>query len=197
VSAGRDHPAVTAARDQAAAAADDIKRRVRLGYQFAQAAEAAATGELREVGEGSGPPSGPRARVLEGVQRRLEGGELLACEHAAAEVAPGLGRRGGERPEALMWVSWHPAVIACVRCAYDMPRPSAAEDYTCDGCAHVGEPGDRLESVTYVIRASAEHAASTGQLTPPLICVFGLCPSCAAASDHGRPIRPRGGRPPR
>jgi hypothetical protein len=193
----RDDPAVTAARDQARAAADDISGRVRSGYLFGAAVEALESGERADVREASGPPRGPRARVLEGVERRLMAGELSACEHAAAELAPGLMHRGGPRPEALMWVSWHPDVIACPRCTHELPRPSVAEDYTCDACGHVGEPGDRLESVTYVVRASAEAAARSGQLTPPLICVFGLCPRCAAASDHGRPIRPRGGRPPR
>jgi hypothetical protein len=181
VSGPRD-PAVTAAADQAQAQAADILRRVGAGYRFAAALEHLTTGEqLRPPGRGRGA-RGPRRRVLERVEGLLERGELAACPHVAAEMAPGLMPRGGEQLEAMLWLSWHPRAISCGRCAAELPRPGTAEDYTCDGCGHVGEAGDHLESVTYVVPASAEAAARTGRVGPPLLVVFGLCPRCAAAS---------------
>ena len=178
----RDDPAVTAAADQAKAAADDISRRMRAGYRFNAAREAAATGTAPlPVGEHTGPPTGKRAEVLARVQALLEGGNYRTCEHAAAELAPGLTRRGGPRPEALLWVSWHPDLITCAACGVMLPRASLADDYTCDGCGRTYPPGSLLEAVSYVVRGSAEAAARSGHLAPPLICSFGLCLRCKGA----------------
>jgi hypothetical protein len=184
VSARPRHPAVSAAADQARAAADDISHRVRAGYQFNAAREALATGAAPlPVGEHAGPPTGRRAEVLARVRELLESGGLRACEHAAAELSPGgLVRARGPRPEALLWVSWHPDLISCAACAITLPKPSVDEDYRCDGCGRVGAPGSLLEAVSYVVRGSAEHAARSGHLAPPLICSFGLCLRCSNAS---------------
>lgn len=186
MSARREHPAVTAAADQASAAASDVARRVHAGYQLGAAIEALTTGSPPlPAGETAGAPAGPRAKVLEGASRRFTAGEVSACLHAAAAITPGLG--GGPRPDALVWLSWWPDLISCPQCALALPDASLEEAYRCDGCGHAGAPGDLLETVSYVVETSAEHAARAGHLPPPLICSFGLCVPCSQASGSEPP----------
>jgi hypothetical protein len=70
-----------------------------------------------------------------------------------------------------------------------VPDASTVEDNRCDACGHIGEPGDPIEVVSYVVASSAEHAVQSGQLAPPLICNFGLCLPCSQASGS-EPARP-------
>ena len=165
--------------DQAGAAASDVARRVRAGYELC-----AALGTLSppQVMDGEGRhPTGPRAKVLEGISRRFTAGEFRGCRHAdAAMTPPGLAR-AGPRADGLVWLSWWPNLITCMPCAVMLPDASAEEDNRCDACGHVGEPGDPIEAGTYVLQCSAEYAARSG-LVPPLACCYGLCVPCSQAS---------------
>ena len=157
------HPAVTAAADQAAAAAGDVKRQV---------LEALGS-SLEWV-----PPVVPCIEQLKRVTGRLAAGELTGCQEAVtATMGPEPAR--ARRPRALVWLAWHPDVISCPACALRMP---AAPQDRCDVCGRPGPAGDVLNSATYVLPCTAEHAARSGRLLPPLICTFIVCRRCSQAS---------------
>lgn len=181
MSARRQHPAVTAAADQARAAADDVTAWVRAGYLLGTFAESASTGRPAfPVGERVGDPCGPVAELLARIGRRFDTSELALCQHAAAARAPGLSRQ--PRPPALYWLSWHPDMLSCPACAAGLPDPASEEDYRCDACG-AGQPvGTPMVSVSEIVPAAAERAARTGDTPLPLVCCFGLCQPCAEAS---------------
>ena len=180
----RQHPAVTAAADQARAAADDATARVRAGYLLGTLAESAETGRPAfPVGERAGDPCGPAAELLARIGRRFDTSEFALCTHAAAALAPGLSRQ--PRPPALYWLSWHPDMLSCPDCAAALPAPAPEEDYRCDACGAVQPVGTPMVSVSEIVPAAAEHAARAGDAPPPLVCCFGLCQPCAEASGMG------------
>jgi hypothetical protein len=155
------HPAVTAAADQAAAAAGAIGRQV-LG------------GLVEWV-----PPLAGCISQLNRVTARLAAGELNGCPEAVTATTGPEPARTRRRPRALIWLAWHPNVISCPACALRLP---AAPPDHCDGCGRAGPAGQVLNSATYVLPPTAEHAARSGRLIPPLICTFIVCRRCSQAS---------------
>jgi hypothetical protein len=168
-------PAWVAASDQADAAASGLGRRVADAYRAAVTA-GVADWERQTFDVARGPAAG----VLEGARARLEASDVDLCEHAALSLAPGL---GNARPlEALVWVAWHPRVIACGLCALALPSPSDDENRRCDACARVTASGEPMVISHHVIRANPDAAEPGAPLPPPLVCGFGLCRSCARRS---------------
>ena len=181
----KDDPAVTAAADQADAAAADVRARVRAGYELA-----GALGVIDWQAQSDTPRRGPRARVIAAVRERIDGGEVRVCEHLAALMLPaGLARPAP--PEVVIWMSWHPDLLACPPCANALPKPDETEDRRCDGCGRVTRPGEYMTVGTEVIRADPAEAARRARLAPPLLCSYGLCMKCAARSGAPAPGRVR------
>lgn len=188
MSARREHPAVTAAEDQAVAAADDAARWVRERYERYAAEEALTTGRAPQLtDEKARAPAGPAAMVLEGVFRRFAAGEVSGCLPAVTALTAGLARAPGPRPAALVWLSWHPGLIMCPPCAEMLPDPSVEQDRRCDGCGYARAPGEPIMATTYVVAGDARQAASEGHPIPPLIASFGLCMPCSQASRSQAP----------
>jgi hypothetical protein len=173
-----EHPAVIAAGDQASAAAADVTQRMRVATQFCAEVQALTTGKSPVVtDEEAHVAAGPRAKVLGGLFRRMAAGEVSGCLHADAATRPG---RPGPAARELIWVSWQPDMISCTPCALLLPGPSIEESNRCDGCGCTGS--EWLESITYILPASATYAARAGHLVPPLVCCFDLCGPCDQAS---------------
>lgn len=185
-----DDPSLTAAGDQADAAAADIAGRVRRGYELAAAL--GVTDWSYSGASSAAERSGPRARVVAKVQQRIEGQALQVCEHLAGLLVPAA-FTSSRAPEAAFWLSWHPDLLSCGACVITLPAPDETEDRRCDGCGRVTAPGEPMTVGSEVIRA--QPAAGGARLAPPLICSYGLCQRCTAASGMPPgPGRARRGR---
>jgi hypothetical protein len=158
-------PATTALLDQAQAATAETTRIM------------TALAALEETRIHHVEPGPVHRALITRLRTKATTGQLTLCPDLSYDA-----------PSPAFWVAWAPNKLRCARCADTAIRRihGTHEDRRCDHCRKI----DRV-----IHRGAIELAAVVVDLPdrarciPPVLMIFGLCPSCHAADRDEVPAR--------